>query len=229
MVNPVLERLYRENSVIHRDGKRRPLCPPGIPPVKGEYLFQLVRDRRPELTLEIGFAYGLSTLFIAEALRQNGRGRHVVIDPNEHRRFDGLGLRHLEEAGLAGCVTFLEEPAELCLPRLVEQGLRVDLAFNDSDHLFDHVITEFVLLGFLLPKGALLVFDDASLPGVQRACDFIAANRPDFAEVRESSRRLFDRDRVPAPPLTPRGTPSMRVFRRVLENDPRDWKDYTPF
>jgi len=229
VVNPVLERLYRENSVIHRDGKRRPLCPPGIPPVKGEYLFQLVRDRRPELTLEIGFAYGLSTLFIAEALHQNGPGRHVVIDPNEHRRFDGLGLRHLEEAGLAGCVTFLEEPAELCLPRLVEQGLRVDLAFNDSDHLFDHVITEFVLLGFLLPKGALLVFDDASLPGVQRACDFIAANRPDFAEVRESSRRLFDRDRVPAPPLTPRGTPSMRVFRRVLENDPRDWKDYTPF
>ncbi|TMA55352.1 MAG: class I SAM-dependent methyltransferase [Deltaproteobacteria bacterium] len=193
------------------------------------YLFQLVRDRRPDVTLEIGFAYGLSTLFIAEALRQNGRGRHVVIDPNEHRRFDGLGLRHLEEAGLAEIVTFLEEPAELCLPRLAEQNLRVDLAFNDSDHLFDHVVTEFVLLGFLLPKGALLVFDDASLPGVGRACDFIAANRPDFAEVRESPRRLFDRDRVPPPPPSPRGSPSMRVFRRVLEEDPRDWKDYTPF
>ena len=105
----------------------------------------------------------------------------------------------------------------------------MDLAFNDSDHLFDHVVTEFVLLGFLLPKGALLVFDDASLPGVGRACDFIAANRPDFAEVRESPRRLFDRDRVPPPPPSPRGSPSMRVFRRVLEEDPRDWKDYTPF
>ena len=75
----------------------------------------------------------------------------------------------------------------------------------------------------------MLVFDDASLPGVQRACDFITSNRPDFAEVRDAPRRLFDRDRVPTPPLTPRGTASMRVFRRVLEHDPRDWKDYTPF
>src|SRR5436305_7353038 len=129
MVNPVLERLYRENEVVFRAGRRRPLSPPAIAPARGEYLFRLVRERRPDVTLEIGFAYGLSTLFIAEALRQNGRGRHVVIDPNEHRRFDGLGLRHLEEAGLAEIVTFLEEPAELCLPRLAEQNLRVDLAF----------------------------------------------------------------------------------------------------
>jgi predicted O-methyltransferase YrrM len=39
-----------------------------------------VRELRPELTLEIGFAYGVSTLFITEALRQNGRGHHIVVD-----------------------------------------------------------------------------------------------------------------------------------------------------
>src|SRR5881397_1254680 len=114
MVNAVLQRLYAEKEVVHRNGRRKPICPPGLPVDRGEYLFRLVRERRPVVTLEIGFAYGVSTLFIAEALRQNGRGRHIVIDPLEHTRFDGLGLRHLAEAGLTELVDFREEPAELC-------------------------------------------------------------------------------------------------------------------
>ena len=122
-------------------------------------------------------------MFIAEALRQNGSGHHVTIDPNERSRFDSLGLRHVDEAGLSSWVTFYEEPAELCLPRLVKEGTRIDIAFNDSGHLFDHVILEFVFLARLLRKGGVLVFDDAGLPAVERACGFIATNRRDFAEV----------------------------------------------
>ena len=232
--NAVLERLYREGAVVHRDGKRRPLCPPGIPAARGEYLFDLVRDRRPTLTLEVGFAYGLSTLFIAEALRQNGSGHHVTIDPNERSRFDSLGLRHVDEAGLSSWVTFYEEPAELCLPRLVKEGTRIDIAFNDSGHLFDHVILEFVFLARLLRKGGLLVFDDAGLPAVERACGFIATNRRDFAEVLPSSnrgivRKMIERHPVLPPPAGPRGGSPLRVFRKVLEDDPRDWKDHEPF
>jgi predicted O-methyltransferase YrrM len=228
MMNPVLERLYREREVVHRNGRRKPVCPPGIGPAKGEYLFRLVRARRPALTVELGFAYGVSTLFIAEALRQNGTGHHLVIDPKERTRFDGLGLRHVEEAGLSDWITFYEEPAELCLPRLLQDGVRVDLAFDDSDHLFDHVIAEFLFLARLLRTGGVLVFDDGNLPGVGRACDFVATNRPDFLEVREEAARgllrgLLDRDAPPAPP------PQMRVFRKIADDDLRDWKDFTPF
>jgi predicted O-methyltransferase YrrM len=227
--NPVLERLYRENEVVHRNGKRKPLCPPGLTRERGEYLFRLVRERRPTLTLEVGFAYGVSTLFIAEGLRRNGRGHHLVIDPNQRTRFDGLGLRHLEEARLSPWVTFYEEPAELCLPRLVQEGVRLDLAFDDSDHLFDHVITEFLFLTLLLRNGGVLVFDDVRLPGVGRACDFIAANRPDFAELTEKNsgrggwRGLLEWHPLPLPP------PQMRVFRKIADDDPRDWKDFVAF
>ena len=73
MVNPVLERLYREREVVHRNGRRKPLFPPGVNARRGQYLFDLVRQVKPEVTLEVGFAYGISTLFICEALRQNGR------------------------------------------------------------------------------------------------------------------------------------------------------------
>jgi predicted O-methyltransferase YrrM len=228
-VNPVLARLYRDNVVVHRTGKQRPLCPPAISPAKGEYLFRLVRERRPERTLEIGFAYGVSTLFIAEALRRNGRGHHIVIDPYEHSRFDGLGLRHIEEAGLAQWITFVEEPAELYLPRLVREDVRIDFAFNDSDHLFDHVIAEFLFLARLLRVGGLLVFDDSGLPGVARACDFVATNRPDFAEVHADSppgllQRLVGR-RQQAVVTDVR----MRTFRKAVDGDGRDWKHFVPF
>jgi predicted O-methyltransferase YrrM len=227
MVNAVLERLYREKEVVHRNGRRLPVVPPGITLRRGEYLFNLVRERRPAVTLETGLAYGISALFIAEALRQNGAGRHVAIDPFEQSRFDGLGLRHLEEAGLARYVTFYEEPSELCLPRLVQERLQVDFAFVDGHHLFDYVVTECLFLGRLLRKDGLLVLDDTNMPGIARACDFFSKNRTDFEELTDDSRpgflrRLFQGSLPPPPPL-------LRLFRRVGDRDPRDWNHFVPF
>jgi len=116
----------------------------------------------------------------------------------------------------------------------VKEGTRIDIAFNDSGHLFDHVILEFVFLARLLRKGGVLVFDDAGLPAVERACGFIATNRRDFAEVLPSSsrgivRKMIERHPVLPPPAGPRGGSPLRVFRKVLEDDPRDWKDHEPF
>lgn len=228
-MNAVLERVYQERAVVDSRGKRRDIFPTALGPERARYLFELVRARRPTRTLEIGFAYGLSTLAIAEALRQNGRGHHLVIDPKERTYFDGIGLRHIEEAGLSDWITFYEEPAELCLPRLVSEGTRVDFAFNDSDHLFDHVITEFLLTAKMLERGGVVVMDDAVLPGVGRACDFIASNRPDFSEASETSpaprglRAFFRSNPIPPPPK------GMRAFEKVADGDQRGWDDYTPF
>jgi predicted O-methyltransferase YrrM len=233
VVNPVLRRLYEAGTVTHRDGRTRPLCPPGMTPERGQYLFDLVRAVEPAHTLEIGCAYGISTLFITEALRRNGRGEHRAIDPLEHARFDGLGLRHLEEAGLRGRVELVEEPAELHLPQLVREGRTFDLALNDSGHLLDHVMAEFLFLAMLVRRGGLLVFDDAGLPGVDFTCRFVATNRPDFEEVTagvagRSLARPFGRP-LPAAPTNPRGGPLMRAFRKIADRDERDWSAFRPF
>jgi len=227
MVNAVLQRLYREKEVVHANGRRKPVVPPGLEPQRGQYIFELVRDRRPHVTLETGFAYGISTLFIAEALRQNGTGRHIAIDPLERTRFDGLGLKHIAEAGLGDLVTFHEEPSELCLPRLARDGLRLDFAFVDGLHLFDYVVAECLFLGHMLRKGSLLLIDDTNMPGVARACDFFAANRADFEELTDRARPGFLRrlmeGTIPPPPKL------LRVFRRTAESDARNWDDFTSF
>ena len=221
--NAVLARLLERQEVELHDGRRKPLFPTGLQAHRGAYLFDLIRSRRPALTLEVGFAYGISTLYICEALRQNGTGHHIVIDPHERSHFDGVGLRHLEEADLTSLATFYEEPAELRLPKLVEEGVVADFAFDDSDHLFDHVITEFLFLARLLRKGGILVFDDVGLPGVGRAVDFVATNRPDFVETGRESQWQMLFSRIPAPPK------GLRVFRKIADDDPRRWDDFTPF
>ena len=88
-------------------------------------------------------------------------------------------------------------------------------------------MTECLFLGQLLRVGGILVLDDTNLPGIARACDFFAANRPDFEEVTERSRpgvlrKLVDRDLPPPPPL-------LRLFRRAADADPRNWNHFVPF
>jgi predicted O-methyltransferase YrrM len=227
VVNAVLERLFREKEVVHRDGRRCRVVPPGVNARRGEYLFQLVRAHRPALSLETGFAYGVSTLFIAEALRQNGSGRHIAIDPFELTRYDGLGLRHLDEAGLAQYVTFHDEPSERCLPRLVSEGVRIDFAFVDGHHLFDYVVAECLFLAQLIRTGGILVLDDANLAAVGRACDFFASNRPDFEELTEVARPGVLRRLIPG--ALPPPPPLLRLFRRVGDEDARAWNHFVPF
>jgi hypothetical protein len=226
MVNAVLERLYRDGEVVHRDGRRMPVAPPGILPQRGAYLFELVKQLRPAVTLETGFAYGMSALFLAEALRQNGGGRHIAIDPFASSRFDGLGLAHLEEAGLGTIVTLYEEPSELCLPRLVTEGLRVDFAFVDGHHLFDYVVTE-------------CLFSGSCCDGAACWSSTTAISRPSGGPATSSRRTEATSRRSPKPharascggcfAVRSRLPPLLRLFRRVADDDPRDWNHFAPF
>jgi hypothetical protein len=51
-----------------------------ITPDVGEFLQDLIRQRKPTTTLEVGLAYGISGLFICEALRECGGKRYVALN-----------------------------------------------------------------------------------------------------------------------------------------------------
>jgi len=58
------------------------------------------------------------------------------------------------DAGFGAIIDFRAEPSEMLLPRLVEQGVQVDLAFIDGLHRFDQVMVEFFYVNQLLRPGA---------------------------------------------------------------------------
>lgn len=71
------------------------------------------------------------------------------------------------------------------------------------------------------------MIDDTNLPAIARACDFFSTNRPDFEELTDGARpsmlrRLMEGTAPPPPKL-------FRLFRRIAEQDSRNWDHFVPF
>lgn len=174
-MNPVLERILTTGTVgeaEERTSLRHPEFPDRFSHVSratGELLQSAIREVRPSVSLEIGLAYGVSTLFICEAIQSLPEpGVHIVLDPYQHGKWRGWGLKNVRDAGFAPIVEFHEEPSELFLPKLVAAGRRIDLAFIDGLHRFDQAFVEFYYVSRLLKPGGLVLFDDAGRRSVKR-------------------------------------------------------------
>jgi predicted O-methyltransferase YrrM len=157
-----------------------PALPVALDAAEGRLLTRIIDDVRPTATLEIGMAYGVSTLFICEALSTLGHPvRHTVIDPFQSTQWRGIGMRNVADAGYAALVELREERSELALPRLVEHGSVIDFAFVDGWHTFDQVMVEFFYLDRLLRPGGVIAFDDADRRSVNRVIRY-AINYPNY-------------------------------------------------
>jgi predicted O-methyltransferase YrrM len=165
-MDPVAERLLRTRKVVDNDGNELPLHS-FTPMEQGEYLQSLVRATSARVTLEVGFAYGISTLFICEALKHQGALRHYVIDPYQHD-WKNIGIRNVDEAGYANLVEFFPEQSYEVLPRLLRDGVKIDFAYIDTTKVFDHVLVDCFFVFRLLRAGGLFVLDDCTFPGLRK-------------------------------------------------------------
>jgi predicted O-methyltransferase YrrM len=194
----LLERIYESGTIRLPSGETLRADRNGMPKAEGEHLHELVRAERPGTTLEVGMAFGLSTVFICQALSDGGGRRHIVMDPNQNSDYHGVGLRHLDAAGLRHLVEFFEESSHRVLPRLEAAGTKVDFAFIDGVHLFDYTLLEFFFIDRMLRPGGLMVFDDLQLPAVRKVVRYAVGNRgyadesagPGTGAVRAAGRRV---------------------------------------
>jgi len=174
-MNSVLESILATETVS--DGREiLPLRHPDFPnlPVhldflEGTFLQRVIEDLRPHVTLEIGCAYGISSLYICEALSQlNHDVRHIVIDPFQSTQWRGIGLRHARTAGFLSMIDFYEDRSEYVLPQLLKEGTTIDFALIDGWHTFDQVMLEFYYLNRILHVGGVIAFDDANRRSINR-------------------------------------------------------------
>jgi predicted O-methyltransferase YrrM len=178
-VRRVIERLVRERSAVARsDGSVHNLFPIAIGATEGEALREWVIREGATRTIEIGLGYGISALFIGEALVASGASnvRHVVLDPNQTTTFADCGLQFLDEAGILAFVEFHAEESQIALPRFVGEERSFDLAFLDGNHRFDRVFLDVIYLGRLVRPGGIVFVDDYQLPAVERATSFCRTN-----------------------------------------------------
>ena len=172
-MNEVIEQIYRTRQTLGRSGPRA-VDDTAIDRQEGEFLYRTIRERAGTLkTLEVGCAYGLSSLFICEALRGKPEGRHTIIDPGQTRTFDGAGILALERAGLEN-FSLLEGPSEIELPVLLKSRERFDLVFVDGRHTFDQALLDCFYATKLLSVGGVLIIDDADWPALRRVVSHFA-------------------------------------------------------
>jgi predicted O-methyltransferase YrrM len=155
-------------------------------------LYQLVLDRKPKVAYQIGTFVGYSALVIADALRANGGGILLAVDPEvPHRTFVNpvdVAREMARARGLDKYIRFERgwhcvvsgDYISIGLKRRVpivgaqvldsvrEQG--VDLAFIDGDHSTASTLADFLLLRDYLNVNGIAVFHDVqSWPSVAQA------------------------------------------------------------
>lgn len=176
-MNAVLAELLDTRRVVARDGTVIPLHSE-ISVAEGAALQRLVREVRPQVTLEIGCGYGVSALYICEALAEVGGRTHIVIDPDQLTDWKSAGLFTVERAGFGSLLDFHALPSHLALPHLEETGVKVGLALIDGWHTFDYAMVDFFYVDRLLEEGGVLMLDDtAAYPAIRKLARYIATHR----------------------------------------------------
>jgi predicted O-methyltransferase YrrM len=191
-MNTVLSEMLATGRVAAADGSTVPLNSQ-VSVDEGLALQELIRLHKPRVSLEVGLGYGVSALFICEALAEVGGEKHIVIDPYQHGvrsvdfvagpshsmrvGFDGLGLANLERAGFARLIEFHDQPSYRALPALEAAGQRVEFAFIDGWHTFDYAMVDFFYVDRMLRVGGVVVLDDTGYPPLRKLARYIVTHR----------------------------------------------------
>jgi predicted O-methyltransferase YrrM len=171
-MNPILAEMLQSQQATTATGETVPLHS-HLPELEGAILQSWLRAYQPRRLLEIGLAYGSSSLCICEATAGWSLSHYHIIDAFQTSAWQNIGRSNLERAGYGGRFHLHEELSELCLPRLLQEGLRFDFAFVDGWHTFDHVLLEFFYINRMLDVGGLIIFDDLHLPSLQKVMAYL--------------------------------------------------------
>ena len=128
-------------------------------------------------SLEIGLAFGVSSLFILDELSIKPEAQHFGIDPMQFNdRWFGLGLENIKRAGFKKQYRFYNETSFQALPKILDQGYRFDFALIDGWHTFDYTLVDFFYIDKMLNNNGVIVFDDVGYKAIRKVVTFVLSN-----------------------------------------------------
>lgn len=186
----------------------------------GTLLYETIRAHRPKVLVELGFAHGSSTLYMLQALADNGEGKLITFDFIQTTHYRGVGLKNVERAGLGQYHQFVESRSEMALASLVQQNFRCDWLWIDTSHQFDQTMVEVYFGDKILVPNGIMAFHDYDLYSVRAACNFLETNlnyrlHPSHSEVCRILIKYAEDNRVWhhfVPFEVPKGNQSLRFL-----------------
>jgi predicted O-methyltransferase YrrM len=132
----------------------------------GKLLYAVTRAIRPRTVVEFGTSYGISTLYLAAAVTDNGTGH--VFTTELSRKKATAARANLDEAGVGDAVTILAGDA---LETLSDVPGPVGLALLDGWK--DLYLPVLRLLEPKLAPGALVAGDDSTFPALADYLEYV--------------------------------------------------------
>jgi predicted O-methyltransferase YrrM len=142
----------------------------------GRLLYNLVRAARPATVVEFGMSFGISTLHLAAAVRDNGTGQVVSTELSAEKI--AAARKTFAETGLDDVITVLEGDA---LDTLA--GVEGPVDFVLLDGWKELCLPVLKLLEPRLPAGTLVVADDVDLSSLQPYLDYVRDPRNGYQSV----------------------------------------------
>jgi cephalosporin hydroxylase len=131
----------------------------------GRACYALCRALRPEVALETGVAYGVTSAFVLAAMARNGRGALHSVDLPPLARGADAHVGALVPASLRSRWTLHRGASRRVLPALLGRLGPITLFVHDSLHTYLNVRDELRLVGPRLARPAAVVIDDADMNG----------------------------------------------------------------
>ena len=208
---------------------------------RGAELYEWIRAHRPAASLELGFAHGISTLYIAAALESIGSGKLTSVDREMALELAPHANDLLARADLAHRVELVYEKTSYIwfLHRKLREQLRdgrcepcYDFVFIDGAHSWETDGFAFFLADKLLRPGGWILFDDLQwkhderwpeipseqrdLPQIGEVFELLVGTHPSYRELRSDGNWGWARKAEAAEPLV------RTVYRRDLRETVRD-------
>lgn len=123
---------------------------------KAEFCYQLCRALRAERVVEAGTSFGVSTLYLAAAVRDNGVANGVVIGTEYEPKKAAAARAHFDEAGLAAFIELREGDLR---QTLLDPGGPVDFMLVD---IWEVALPALERVAPSLRPGAIVVTDNTA-------------------------------------------------------------------
>jgi predicted O-methyltransferase YrrM len=180
---PVLKEMLECRSTYTMAGDQIPIGS-NIPLAYAEALYEAVLQIRPSVVLEVGMAFGISSLAILSALRDSTQnGKLISIDPHQcSGGWKGAGVAAVARAALNEWHEMIQDYDYNVLPRLLASGLKIDLAYIDGWHTFDYAFLDWWYVNKMLPVGGVVGFNDCGWPAIDKVIRFVLTHRK-YSEI----------------------------------------------
>ena len=131
---------------------------------QAKILDEFIKTNNLTNILELGFAHGKSSCFLASTLKDMGKGHLVTIDNNSAKTRDPNITQLLEKLDLEEYVTYYFESVSYTwrLMKFIEDNDEpiFDFCYIDGAHDWYNDGFAFILVDKLLKPGGIIVFDD---------------------------------------------------------------------